>query len=78
MMLKYIIVTVLAKVCLAKLEQLSYPDPGRKDFDFLIFAQDWPISDCIQWETKTTKNECSIKSKIPRFHYRRISRVFLL
>lgn len=38
---------------------------GKKgDFDFLIFVQDWPISDCIDWLSQNeSRTGCSIKGK---------------
>jgi hypothetical protein len=32
-------------------------------FDFLVYAQVWPISGCITWEERSDKNTCDIRSK---------------
>ena len=35
----------------------------KKDFDFLVFAQVWPISGCLEWEDRSDKNTCYLPSK---------------
>ena len=32
-------------------------------FDFILFAQVWPISNCIDWEERSEDNTCSLPSK---------------
>jgi len=32
-------------------------------FDFLLFAQIWPISDCIEWEERSEDNTCSLPNR---------------
>ena len=32
-------------------------------FDFILFAQIWPISNCIDWEERSEDNTCSLPSK---------------
>jgi len=33
------------------------------DFDFLLFAQVWPISGCIEWEERSDKNTCALPNR---------------
>ena len=33
----------------------------RGDFDYFLFTQDWPVSDCIDWLSKYNTTKCSIK-----------------
>ena len=33
------------------------------DFDFLMFTQLWPISNCIDWEERDHDNTCSLNGK---------------
>ena len=41
----------------------SYPGEGteeskNKKFDFLVFAQIWPVTSCDIWESKSESNTC--------------------
>jgi hypothetical protein len=41
----------------------SYPDEvedesKNKKFDFLVFAQIWPVTSCDIWEAKSESNTC--------------------
>lgn len=35
----------------------------KKDFDFLVFAQVWPISGCLEWEDRSDKNTCYLPNR---------------
>ena len=32
-------------------------------FDFMLFAQIWPISGCLEWEDRSPDNTCYLPSK---------------
>ena len=32
-------------------------------FDFMLFAQVWPISGCLEWEERSQDNTCNLPSK---------------
>ena len=38
-------------------------------FDFILFAQVWPISNCIDWEERSEDNTCSLPSKSYCCHF---------
>ena len=46
---------------LPKLEMTNKPHDHQ--FDFLMFTQLWPISNCIDWEERNHDNTCSLNGK---------------
>lgn len=44
---------------------VSSQDTKRShEFDFFVYAQNWPISGCIEWEERSDKNICSLPSEL--------------
>ena len=41
---------------------LSEQTHNNHEFDFMLFAQVWPISGCIEWEERNDANTCSLPS----------------
>ena len=41
---------------------LSEQTYNNHEFDFMLFAQVWPISGCIEWEERNDANTCSLPS----------------
>ena len=41
--------------------------PHDHQFDFLMFTQLWPISNCIEWEERDHENTCSLNGKYVLF-----------
>ena len=35
----------------------------NNNFDFMLFAQIWPISGCLEWEERSEDNTCYLPSK---------------
>ena len=35
----------------------------NNQFDFMLFAQIWPISGCLEWEERSQDNTCNLPSK---------------
>ena len=36
----------------------------NNNFDFMLFAQIWPISGCLEWEDRSPDNTCYLPSKL--------------
>ena len=49
----------------SELKTLSKPHDHH--FDFLMFTQLWPISNCIDWEERDHDNTCSLNGKLLSF-----------
>ena len=50
-----LLLTFIAPFCLSQEGQTV-------DFDFYVFAQLWPMSDCIEWSERSAKNTCNLPS----------------
>ncbi len=31
------------------------------DFDLFVFAQQWPVMDCVEWKHRSDKNTCRMR-----------------
>ena len=36
---------------------------GDDSFDVLIFAQSWPLTECIEWKERRGSNQCNIRNE---------------
>ena len=36
-------------------------EAAEDDFDFFIFAQNWPVTNCIEWKERSSRNTCNIR-----------------
>ncbi len=42
---------------------------GKKNFDFLVFSQIWPITSCDIWEAKDPSNTCYLPKESKNWYY---------
>ena len=56
---KFCVLTLLTTNVISNSEaKKSGNGENSVNFDFLIFAQTWPITDCIAWQNKAKANTC--------------------
>jgi hypothetical protein len=56
----YFICFLLAVVSSTSGEIVEEDIPGTNEFDYLVFAQIWPITSCDIWESEEESNTCSL------------------
>jgi len=54
-----ILAIIKSSNCDSTVQDISH----KKDFDFLVFAQVWPISGCLEWEDRSDKNTCYLPNR---------------
>ena len=59
-----LLLSILAIIKLSHCDDSTQDLSHKKDFDFLVFAQVWPISGCLEWEDRSDKNTCYLPSKL--------------
>ena len=64
----YILILILAIIHTSQgSTENDVVDNRSHEFDFLVFAQVWPVSGCIEWEDRSAKNTCYLPSKFKLF-----------
>ena len=69
MELPQVAIFALASFLIASVEcqnQTGTDVKNDKYFDFLVYAQVWPISSCIEWEERKDGNTCDIRGEFLR------------
>jgi len=60
----FLLISIISVISIKSVFSAQNNDVNRNShFDFLLFAQVWPISGCIDWEERSDKNTCSLPNK---------------
>lgn len=60
-------ITILIQLSINFIEA-TLPNHGDNSFDLLIFAQSWPMTNCIEWKERSKGNTCQIPKNIWTVH----------